>query len=239
MKNGLSGCAVALLLVTAAADAGISADTTRIIFTAGDALHGKSVGLTSSAASPVPVLVNAQVTRNVQGEAAQVPFVTTPSLFRLEPDSTSQVLIKKTAGNLPQDRESLFWLRAVAMPAGQAGPLSPTPAVTGAIQVATATVIKLFYRPDGLALSQPQAMAGLTFSADPQGLKVTNPGPYYITLSRLSVNNTPVRLHPEEGSSMLAPHADAVYRGAPHQGRVEWAAINDYGGTEVFHGTVR
>ncbi|MCJ0840373.1 hypothetical protein MTP31_24385, partial [Klebsiella pneumoniae] len=26
---------------------------------------------------------------------------------------------------------------------------------------------------------------------------------------------------------------------APHQGRVEWKAINDYGGTEVFHGSVR
>lgn len=240
MKRGyLSGCAVALLLVTASADAGISADTTRIIFNASDTLRGKSVGLTSSAASPLPVLVNAQVTRDTRGEVRQVPFVTTPSLFRLEPDSTSQVLIKKTTGNLPQDRESLFWFRAVSMPAGQAGSLSPLPAVTGAIQVATATVIKLFYRPDGLDISQPQAMRSLTFSADPQGLKVTNPTPYYITLSSLRVNDTPVRLLPEEGSSMLAPHATVVYRGATRQGRVDWEAINDYGGTEVFHGAVQ
>ncbi|XGM77524.1 hypothetical protein AAHW83_03585 [Klebsiella pneumoniae] len=41
------------------------------------------------------------------------------------------------------------------------------------------------------------------------------------------------------GNTMIAPFGAQLYARAPHQGRVEWKAINDYGGTEVFHGSVR
>lgn len=228
-----------LLLVAAPTMAGISADATRIIFLASDAARGKSIGLTSSAASPSPYLVKTQVTRDMQGQAALVSFVTTPSLFRLEPDSTHQVLLMKPPGDLPQNRESLFYFRAVAMPAGPDGTFSPNSAVSGSLRVAAATVIKLFYRPDGLTMPQWQAMGKLQFSAGRQGLKVTNPTPYYITLNSLRVNNTPVTLRVEDGSSMISPYASTHYRVAPHQGAVVWEAINDYGATEVFHGTVQ
>ncbi|CNI73477.1 fimbrial biogenesis chaperone [Yersinia intermedia] len=234
-----SGCAAVLLLAAAPATAGISADATRIIFQASEVARGESIGLTSSATSLSPYLVKTQVTRDVQGQAVQVPFVTTPSLFRLEPGTTNQVRIMKTPGDLPHDRESLFYFRAVAMPAGLADSASPSPAVTGALQVATATVIKLFYRPVGLAIPQAQAMGQLQFAASKQGLKVTNPTPYYITLNSLRVNSTPVRLRVEDYSSMIAPYSSAWYRGAPQQGTVAWTTINDYGGTEVFHGTVQ
>ncbi|WP_312872021.1 fimbrial biogenesis chaperone [Serratia fonticola] len=232
-------CATLLLLATAPAMAGISADATRIIFMASDAKWGKSIGLTSSAASLSPYLVKVQVTRDMQGQPTQVPFVITPSLFRLEPATTHQVRLMKTPGNQPQDRESLFYFRSVAMPAGTADTSSSRPAVSGALQVATATVIKLFYRPDGLAMPQPQAMSKLQFSAGKQGLNVTNPTPYYITLHRLRVGNTPVTLRVDDGSSMIAPYASTTYHNAPRSGTVEWTAINDYGGMEVFHGTVQ
>lgn len=239
MNRGyFSGCVALLLLTTASAIAGISADTTRIIFQDHNVARGKSVGLTSSVASPSPYLVKAQMTRDSLGEDNQVPFVTTPSLFRLEPGSTSQVLIKKMPAELPKNRESLFYFRAVAMPAGQAGSLSSPPAVAGSLQVATATVLKFFYRPASLAIPHSQAMSKLQFSADSQGLKVTNPTPYYITLSSLRVGATQLKLRMVEGSSMIAPYTSAIYPGVRGEGAVEWRAINDYGGTEIFHGKV-
>ncbi|AHG21731.1 fimbrial chaperone protein [Chania multitudinisentens RB-25] len=239
IKHTLRIIAGGMLLTAAPAMAGISADATRVIFQANDEAKGKSIGLTSSTSSLSPYLVKTQVTQDVQGQQTQVPFVTTPSLFRLEPGSTNQVLMMKTPGSLPQDRESLFYFRAVAMPAGAASTTSPAPAVAGTLQVATATVIKLFYRPGGLAMPQPQAMSKLQFSAEKQGVKVSNPTPYYITLNRLSIGNTPVKLRVEDGSSMIAPYSHALYPGTPRQGRVEWTAINDYGGMEAFNGTVQ
>lgn len=233
------GCAVVLLLVAAPAMAGISADATRIIFQVDNAPQGKSIGLTSSVASLSPYLVKTQVTQDMQGLLTQVPFVTTPSLFRLEPGTTNQIRMMKTPGDLPRDRESLFYFRAVAMPAGFGDTFSSPPAVSGALQVATATVIKLFYRPGGLTMPQPQAMGKLQFSADRQGLKVINPTPYYITLHSLRVGHTPVKLRVDDGSSMIAPYTSTGYRNAPHSGAVEWTTINDYGGTEVFHGSVQ
>ncbi|HDC4393716.1 TPA: molecular chaperone [Enterobacter cloacae] len=235
----ISGCVAALWLITAPSVAGISADTSRIIFQAGHATRGTNVGLTSSTTSPSPYLVKTQITHDVLGQSTQVPFITTPSLFRLEPGNTNKVLIMKTPGGLPQDRESLFYFRAVAMPAGAGNNLTPPPAISGSLQVATATVIKLFYRPDRLAMPSEKAPGRLQFTADSQGLKVTNPTPYYVTLNRLRVNNTPVTLRVEDGSSMIAPYASTWYRGAPRKGRVEWTAINDYGGPEVHSALVQ
>ncbi len=221
--------------------AGISIDSSRIIFQASDDARGKSVGVTSAVSSPVPYLVKTQVAPDIRGQDMQTPFVTTPSLFRLEPGSTNQVLIVKKPGvsGLPQNQESVFYFRSVAMPSGKEQAATSLPVVGGELQVATATVIKLFYRPSGLPISQQKAMSQLQFSSTGQGLKVTNPTPYYITLSSLQVAGVPVSLSTTAGNAMIAPFGNQVYSRTSHQGKVEWKAINDYGGTEVFHGAVR
>ncbi|WP_447880108.1 fimbrial biogenesis chaperone [Serratia fonticola] len=223
------------------ANAGISIDSTRVIFEASDHGRGQSVGVSSTDSSTSPYLIKAQVTRDIEGKHAQTPFVTTPSLFRLEPGSTHQVLIvKKTGENeLPLDRESVFYFRSVAMPAGKKQAAIPSPVLGGSIQVATAMVVKLFYRPSGLPFPHQQAMGMLEFSGASQGLKVTNPTPYYITLSSLRVGREQVSFSAATGNTLIAPFGSQVYPRAPHQGKVEWKAINDYGGTEVFYGSVR
>ncbi|HIC8852873.1 TPA: fimbrial biogenesis chaperone, partial [Klebsiella pneumoniae] len=149
------------------------------------------------------------------------------------------VVKKPGADGLAKDRESLFYFRSVAMPAGGKQSASPSSVVGGSLQVSTATVVKLFYRPGGLALPQQQAMGMLQFSSTGQGLRVTNPTPYYITLADLKVAGVRVPLSAVAGNTMIAPFGAQLYARAPHQGRVEWKAINDYGGTEVFHGSVR
>lgn len=225
----------------ASAIAGISVDSSRVIFQGSDDARGRSVGVTSSASSASPYLVRAQVSRDVEGNNVQTPFITTPSLFRLEPGSTNQVLVMKRpgAGGLAQDRESLFYFRSVAMPAGEKQSTSPSAVLGGALQVSTATVVKLFYRPAGLAIPQQKAMGMLQFSSAGQGIRVTNPTPYYITLASLRIAGVSVPLSPAAGNTMIAPFGHQSYSRVPHQGEVEWKAINDYGGTGVFHGSVQ
>lgn len=191
----------------ASAFAGISIDSSRIIFQSSDDARGRSVGVTSSVSSVAPYLVRAQVSRDIEGNNVQTPFITTPSLFRLEPGSTNQVLVVKKPGadGLATDRESLFYFRSVAMPAGEKQSASPSSVVGGSLQVSTATVVKLFYRPGGLALPQQQAMGMLQFSSTGQGLRVTNPTPYYITLADLKVAGVRVPLSAVAGNTMIAP----------------------------------
>lgn len=230
-----------LFMGITSAIAGISIDSSRIIFQSSDDARGRSVGITSSVSSAIPYLVKAKITQDIEGKNVQVPFVTTPSLFRLEPGSTNQVLVvkKPVSDELPQDRESLFYFRSIAMPAGEKQVATHSPVVGGTLQVSTATVVKLFYRPDGLSLPQQQAMSQLQFSASGQGVKVANPTPYYITLASLKVAGVPVPLSAAANNTLIAPFDSRIYTRVPHKGNVEWKALNDYGGTEVFHGSVR
>lgn len=235
MHGLLSG----LLLFSASSLAGIAIDVTRVIFTASDDGTGKSVGITSTASSLTPYLVKIQILQNPYSDNTNTPFLVTPSLFRLEPNTTNQIRIMKKVGSLPEDKESVFYLRTIAVPTSEKGLTAPKSNIDGAVQVSTGNVIKLFYRPNNLAMTQQYAMKTLRFSASSNGVKIDNPSPYFITLNSLKVGNTAIPLSIKKGNSMIAPFSSLTYTTTVRQGKVEWEAINDYGGSEVFYGQVQ
>lgn len=220
--------------------AGISLDSTRIVFSAANGAQGQLIGVTSSMQSSSPYLVKAQVLADVEGAQTQTVFAVAPSLFRLEPGTTNQLRVLKTGNQaLPKDRESIFYLRVMALPAGQGDLSAPKAELGGAITVSTGSVIKLFYRPSGLALAPQQAMAALTFSRQGTGLSVSNPSPYFVTLSSLKIGGKSVPLSIRAQNTMIAPFGSITYPGINSVGQVTWEAINDFGGKELFHGTVQ
>lgn len=240
MKKTLFRLAVgSLVFVSAASVAGVSIDSTRVIFQAADDTTGKSVGIISSSGSLTPYLVKVQILKTPTDNATNTPFLVTPSLFRLEPGNTNQVRIIKKNTQLPQDRESVFYLRAIATPASEKNNTQQENHVGGTVQVSSGNIIKLFYRPSGLQMNPQQAMQSLKFSAAGNGLKVTNSSPYYVTLDSLTVGGRKVPLSIQTGNTMIAPMSSNTYPGARSQGSVEWKTLNDYGGTEVFHGDIR
>lgn len=231
---------LSLCLVCANAVAGISLDSTRIVFSAADTASGQTVGISSSAQSSTPYLVKAQVLKDVKGQQTVTPFSVTPALFRLEPGATNQVRIMKTGSQaLANDKESLFYLRVMAVPAGKGHEPAAKTELGGAITVSTGSIVKLFYRPAGLSMTQQQGMAALQFSRQGQSLRVTNPSPYYVTLTSLTVGGKAVNLSARQQNTMIAPFGQMTYTGANTAGKVTWQAINDFGGTEKFNGTVQ
>lgn len=229
------GIASAYLFCTSAL-AGISLDNTRLVFPEQSGTKGQTIGVTSSTRSTEPYLVKAQVLANVQGTNTQTPFSVTPSLFRLEIGATNQIRVLKTETKaLPNDRESLFFLRVMALPAQQKG----TVIAGSSVIVSTGNVIKLFYRPAGFSISQPRAMASLQFSRQGNALKVTNPSPYFITLSSLKVGDKSIDINVTQKKSMIAPFDSLTYQNVTATGKVTWRAINDYGGVELFHGDIK
>ncbi|WP_300003691.1 molecular chaperone [uncultured Cedecea sp.] len=228
-----------LLWLSASTWAGIALDATRIIFSSADDTSGQRVGIVSASDSSTPYLIRSQILATPYGDQGETPFLVTPSLFRLEPGATNQVRVMKKNVSLSQDKESVFYFRAIAIPTSNKDPAESKSNIGGNIQISTGSIIKLFYRPANLAMSQQQAMRSLIFTRSEKGITVYNPSPYYITLNSLKIANTVIPISVKKGNTLIAPMSRNTYSRVPQQGAVEWKTINDYGGVEVFHGKVQ
>ncbi|MGE4745924.1 fimbrial biogenesis chaperone [Yersinia enterocolitica] len=212
-----------LLLATentiAANVGGISLSQTRMVFLATD----KAQTLTVKNSDNQTYLIQSRVQRNLD-DTASAPFVITPPLFPLRADNRQllRILPQDTAG-LPTERESLFYLSVVGIPAQ-----TEQNSASNQVSMGLRFMIKLFYRPTGLAVSQDAAACGLEFNATAQGVRVNNPTPYYQTLGQLVLNHTTIDL--DNQPSMVAPMSTATYSVSAPVTQAKWQTINDFGG---------
>jgi len=132
-----------LVLFSTSSFAGIYLDNTRVIFQAADDVSGKSVGVVSSSSSQTPFLIKAQILKAPVGEEVGNQFIVSPSLFRLEPGSANQMRIMKKNSALPQDRESVFYLRTIATPAGEKNNEQQKKSIGGIIKVSSAKALRV------------------------------------------------------------------------------------------------
>lgn len=227
------------IISAAPANAGISLDSTRIIFDEKNSKSGTNIQVNSAQESETPYLIKTQVTQDISGQERNVPFITTPSLFRLDPGNSNQVRILPKSHAFPEDRESVFYFRAVAVPTQAEDGNGNTSRVGGDLQLASGNVIKLFYRPAGLTLLPEKAAGKLIFSIAQNGIKVINPSPYFLTLTSLKINGQAVNIRTKPGGNMISPKSEEIFATTHQQGKVQWQVINDYGGVEEFNGTVQ
>lgn len=198
------------------AQAGVVVEGTRFIFNA----DKTSITFTVNNTSQQRFLLLSKVL-DAQGQASsQVPFMTTPPLFPLAAGRSNMIRIIRTGGDLPDDRESLFWLSVASIPQTQGKP-SPN-----SLQVAIRSRMKLFYRPVGLKGREEDAYRQLEWQRDGAQVWVSNPTPYYVTLFHLQLNGRPVN-----NAGMVAPFTRVTTSGCPATGRclAQWQTINDYG----------
>lgn len=233
-------CMMSALLVSGwaapalALEGGIRLNQTRVIITEKD----KNAAVTMTNGGAIPYLVKATVaqTPDNQGESiATVPFVMTPPLFRLEADNRHTLLVvKQGQAGLPADRESVFYLGFLAIPATTPLGEDDNQQVAAKISVGIKSTIKLFYRPAGLPINAPDAAQKLTVRQTSNGIELNNPTPYYVTLSQLTVNGHAVTLQYED--AMLSPYGKQHYTASASQlNSVKWKAINDYGGETEWY----
>ncbi|WP_413507109.1 fimbria/pilus periplasmic chaperone [Serratia proteamaculans] len=156
----------------------------------------------------------------------QGPLMVVPPLQRLEPDSKGQLKIQSLPGvaSLPQDRETLYYFNLREVP-----PKNDKP---NTLQLALQTRIKLFYRPQGIAIdsSAPPPQLKLTLKKQGDRYVAVNPTPYYITLAAAgkSKDSSWDKFEPV----MVAPksEADLGVTTAQVGGAPVLTYINDYGG---------
>lgn len=231
MSRLMTASAVLLAAPLMTQAAGFGIDATRLIYPQSASSISVSVRNTETS---TPYLVKASVGQSTS-DATSSAFDLTPPLLRLDPGSTSQIrILARNVSNLPKDRESVFYFHASAIPASQANNgEGQSDAAQGAVHFGVGSIIKIFYRPNGLPGTSAAAQQNLKFSRTGTGLQVHNPSPYYVSFGSVSVGGKKLVLKKAQ-EKMIAPFATQTLTASHVQGTVQWTTINDGGGTHAF-----
>lgn len=208
------------------AQAGVALGATRVIYPAGQ--KQVQLGVTNNDDSST-YLIQSWV-ENADG-AKDGRFVITPPLFAMQGKKENTLrIIDATNKQLPQDRESLFWINVKAIPSMDKSKLSEN-----TLQLAIISRIKLYYRPAKLALPPDQAAEKLYFSRSGSSLTLTNPTPYYLTVTELNAGTRVLE------NALVPPMGKTSVKLPPDAGsNITYRTINDYGAlTPKMNGVLR
>ena len=204
-----------LLFLVLPAQASLVIKGTRVIYNA----DSKGATVEISNTDDFPNIMQAWIDtdpENKSPENAKAPFIITPAVARLDPKSSQTLRIIYTGDELPKDRESVFYLNVLQIPAQNSANAS-----ANQLQFMLLSQIKLFYRPS----------EGTDWS-----IEAKNAGAYYASLSnaQLIAGGKEIPLQAE----MLAPYSEQVWHPVKSSplpaGKLmlkTWL-INDYGGRE-------
>ncbi|EFO0998638.1 fimbria/pilus periplasmic chaperone [Escherichia albertii] len=139
----LAGILMIIMLVAGRAEAGVALGATRVIYPAGQ----KQVQLAVTNNDENSTYLIQSWVENADG-VKDGRFVVTPPLFAMKGKKENTLRILDATNNqLPQDRESLFWMNVKAIPSMDKAKLNEN-----TLQLAIISRIKLYYRPAKLAL---------------------------------------------------------------------------------------
>ncbi len=220
-------CFALLALIAPAASAGVIISGTRVIYSS----DAREVSVKLTNVGKRPVLVQSWIDdgdTKATPETIHVPFVLTPPINRIEAGKGQTLRISQTGELLPTDRESIFWLNVLEIPAKD-----PLLKNENHLQMAFRSRIKFFYRPANLGTNVNAAINSFKWSTDGKKITATNPGPYYVSFVTLSVNNKDI------SGEMVAPFSSHSFNLASVKGdKVKGELVNDYGAIVKFESTV-
>ncbi|MEX0425287.1 molecular chaperone [Providencia rettgeri] len=205
---------------------GVGLNATRLIYIQGE----DSVSIGARNNTKINYLAKFSVSKYPDGRASTTPFSVTPPLIKIDSNNIQDVRVYALPSALPTDRESIFYFSATMIPSRN-GPIDGS-----ALNIGYNNVIKLFYRPANLSMSVSDAHKNLEITRSSTGITVTNNSPYYISLSKLSVNGVKIDLSMKKRNTMISPFDSFSYI-TPESGRkgmAKWTVINDLGGEDVY-----
>lgn len=134
---------------------------------------------------------------SVRPEDLKVPYMVAPPMFKLAPGRTRDILLRRIqAVDLPQDRESAFWINILDVPS--------TAYVEGTsnLDYAVSWRIKLFHRPAGLNGSLEATVASLNWGMEKVGatarLWARNDTALHVSLAKLTLGGRELELKPAD-----------------------------------------
>ncbi|ETS98952.1 MULTISPECIES: fimbrial biogenesis chaperone [Providencia] len=156
-------------------------------------------------------------------ETTEAPFIVTPPVTKIAAHDGTQLRIRFIGGDLPQDRESVFYLNVLD--------ISPKPQNKegmNIIQLALQIRIKVFYRPAALANGIESFINNVSALHSESQLSIKNPTPYFLNISQLYYENN--QNTPIAKSIMIPPYSTEKLEGSHRQnGKLIAVYINDQG----------
>lgn len=212
---------LSLLLSAASSYAGVVVGGTRVIYDGGK----KESSLSVNNPDNVSYLIQSWVETRENG-AEKAPFMVTPPLFRLDGSKNNVLRIVRAGGNLPTDRESLYWLNIKAIPSVEQNSSKNT------LQIAVKTRIKLIYRPQSLKGVPEEVTEKLVWKRSGNTLSVTNPTPFYMNFQEVKVGGKEVA-----DTTYVAPQSTVNLKmpSGVTAGMLSWKIISDFGGIGDEH----
>lgn len=238
------------------AQAAVTVMGTRVVYNAND----RDVTIQLSNAGTTPSLVQAWVDLGdpkAQPQDIDAPFVLSPPMFRIDPNHKQNLRMVFTGKELPNDRESLYWLNVLEIP-----PKPGEAAGENYLQFSVRSRLKIFYRPAHLPGDANAAAKLVKWQYKHESEKgrntetirivADNPTPYHVSFADIRLNGLPKNQAQGEDteasqaaavaasigdgvSGMLKPFSktEFVVKGvaagdAPLS--VRYAAVNDWGG---------
>ncbi|MGU3413101.1 fimbria/pilus periplasmic chaperone [Enterobacteriaceae bacterium C34A] len=212
--KGFCSLIILLMLSTFETHAGgVGLGTTRLVYSSDSKQSSLAVRNTDRQAK---FLIQSWI-EDEQGQPSR-DFVITPPLFVLNPDSENMLKVLFAGKPLAQDRETLYWITVKSIPQTQSGN------GTNTLQFASASRIKLFYRPQNIADGALQSYKKIKLSHRGEKITFSNPTPFYITTTNIRVDNKAVP------PVMIPPQSEAtIPEKFKSSQRISYQTINDYG----------
>jgi fimbrial chaperone protein len=206
--TGLLGrsLAIALALQGGTASATVTMVGTRVIYDASSQGQSLQFNNREGGANVVQLWVDTGDEHSTP-ETANAPFVVTPPIFRIEPGGAQTVRLLFTGKDLPQDRESVFYLNSLQIPG-----LKPDYSSQNQMLVIVRNRLKIFYRPPGIEGNPHQAAERLSLRLSGQGkdrhVAVSNTSGYFVSIANGSLvcGSITATLRPV----MVAPRSEAA-----------------------------
>lgn len=193
---------------------GVSLGVTRVIYP----IEAKQMSL--------PVINHSQQDRYLinawienEQEKKTKDFLITPPLFVAEADTENTLRIVNVAADLPQDRESVFWINVKAIPSVDKASLENK----NLLQLAVLSRIKLFVRPSKMPYLPETALERISFANTANGVEVNNNSAYHVSFVNVLVDDK------KQHNRMAAPFSKtklAETRGK----KISYQTVNDFGG---------
>lgn len=228
---------ISTLFISTITQASVVIMGTRVIYPA----EQTSINVQLNNADSSPSLIQSWIDNgnaSASPDSMAVPFVITPPIFRIEPTSGQTLRIMYTGEPLPQDRESLFYLNVLDIPAKPK--VEENTEINNSnnyLQIAVRSRIKLFFRPNNLKIAPSDAYEQVAWHLEETTtnsvLKADNPTPYFITYNQISINQEGAHPIKIQQTGMIAPFSSESFplsKKITSSEKVNWIIVNDYGG---------
>ncbi|WP_194207691.1 fimbrial chaperone [Superficieibacter sp. 1612_C1] len=166
----------------------------------------------------LPYLVQVWVDPFMATDKNKPPFIAIPPVSRLEPKQERVLRIIKANGDLPTDRESVFWLNVKNIPPSSDKQNSK-------LEIAIKTRIKLFWRPANITEKPETASLKVKWQRQGNVLVVNNPTAIHINVIDVAVDGHPLDIAMIKPFDTLRFTLPAGVAGK----MLTWHSINDYG----------